>query len=109
MRFVIQRVTEASVEVDKKVVGQIEKGFLVLIGIKQNDTIEMADYMVNKLIKLRIFEDEQGKMNLSLKDVRGCLLLISQFTLYGSCKGCNRPDFMNAAKSDYANKLYGIS
>lgn len=106
MRFVIQRVTRASVEVNKNIVGQIKKGFLVLIGIEQNDTEEVADYMINKLIKLRIFEDEQNKMNLSLNDVNGSLLLISQFTLYANCKGCNRPDFIKAAKADEANKLY---
>lgn len=106
MKFVIQRVTHASVKVDNKIVGKIDKGFLVLIGITQTDTKEIADKMVNKLIKLRIFEDEQDKMNLALKDVNGKLLLVSQFTLYANCKGSNRPDFMKAAKPDYANELY---
>jgi len=106
MKFVIQRVKNASVEVDEKVVGKINKGFLVLIGITHEDTTEIADVMVKKLINLRIFRDENEKMNLSLKDIEGELLLISQFTLYANCGGGNRPDFLNAAKPDYANNLY---
>lgn len=106
MRFVVQRVTNASVKVDGKIVGQIKKGYMVLIGIKENDTIEQADYLVKKLINLRVFEDENDKMNLSLKDVDGELLLISQFTLYGDCSNGNRPSFTEAAKPDVANKMY---
>ena len=106
MKFVIQRVKNANVKVDNKTVGEIDKGFLVLIGITHEDTKEIADKIVSKLIKLRIFEDENEKMNLALKDVGGELLLVSQFTLYANCKGGNRPDFLNAAKPDYANELY---
>ena len=91
MRFVIQRVTHASVTVDSKIVGKIEKGFLVLIGIENDDTEKIADKMVLKMTGLRIFEDEAGKMNLSLKQVNGSLLLISQFTLYADCRKGNRP------------------
>jgi D-tyrosyl-tRNA(Tyr) deacylase len=106
MRFVVQRVTKASVKVDGKVVGKIDKGYMVLIGIKQDDTISEADYLVKKLINLRVFEDQNGKMNLALKDVGGQLLLISQFTLYGDCSDGNRPSFIEAAKPDKANELY---
>ena len=106
MKFVIQRVNNASVEVEKRIVGKINQGFLVLIGITNSDTKEIADMLISKLLKLRIFEDENGKMNLSIKDVNGSLLLVSQFTLYASCKKGNRPDFLNAAKPDYANELY---
>lgn len=106
MKFVIQRVTNASVKVDGKVVGKIGKGYMVLIGIKQDDTILEADYLVKKLINLRVFEDQNGKMNLALKDVDGQLLLISQFTLYGDCSDGNRPSFTEAAKPDKANELY---
>ncbi|MBR3720140.1 MAG: D-tyrosyl-tRNA(Tyr) deacylase [Clostridia bacterium] len=106
MRFVIQRVKDASVKVDNKVTGKIENGFLVLIGITQNDTKEIADILTNKMLKLRVFSDENDKMNLSLKDIGGSLLLVSQFTLYANCKNGNRPDFINAAKPDYANEMY---
>ena len=106
MKFVVQRVANASVKVDGKIVGKINKGYMVLIGIKQDDTIEEADYLVKKLINLRVFEDENEKMNLSLKDVDGELLLISQFTLYGDCSNGNRPSFTEAAKPDKANELY---
>ena len=106
MKFVVQRVSNASVEVNSKIVGEIEKGFLVLVGITIDDTKEIADFIVSKLAKLRIFEDEAGKMNLSIKDVKGKLLLVSQFTLYANCKGGNRPDFVNAAKPEYAKELY---
>lgn len=91
MRFVIQRVTEAAVRVDGELLGQIEKGYLVLIGVAESDTEEIADKMVKKMTGLRIFEDEQGKTNLALKDVGGSLLLVSQFTLYANCKKGNRP------------------
>lgn len=106
MKFVIQRVKNAQVEVDNKIVGKINKGFLVLIGITHTDNKEIADYMVKKLVNLRIFEDENEKMNLALKDVEGELLLISQFTLYGDCSQGNRPSFIEAAKPDFANDLY---
>ena len=106
MKFVIQRVKNAEVTVDSKTVGSINKGFLVLIGITHTDTKEIADILINKLIKLRVFEDENEKMNLALSDVNGELLLISQFTLYADCKKGNRPAFIDAAKPDYANELY---
>lgn len=106
MKFVIQRVSYAKVEVENNEVGNIQKGFLVLIGIKDTDTQKEADYLVKKLINLRVFEDEKGKMNLSLKDIDGELLLVSQFTLYGDTTGGNRPSFTEAAKPDKANELY---
>ena len=107
MKLVIQRVANASVDVDGKTVGKIGKGFLVLLGIKEGDTKEQADYLVRKLINLRVFEDENEKMNLALKDVNGELLIISQFTLYGDCiKSGNRPSFTEAAKPDTAIPLY---
>lgn len=106
MKFVIQRVTEASVTVDEKMIGQINKGFMVLIGVGQNDTKEIADKMVKKLVGLRIFEDENGKTNLSLADVDGELLLISQFTLYANCKKGYRPSFTDSGAPDLAESLY---
>ena len=106
MKFIVQRVNKSQVEVEEKIVGKIDKGFMVLIGITHNDTKEIADFLVRKLINLRVFEDENGKMNLSLKDVQGSLLLISQFTLYADCTSGNRPSFTNAAKPDFANDLY---
>jgi len=106
MKLVIQRVTRASVTVDKEVVGKIGKGFLVLIGIANTDTQEIADKYLKKLLNLRIFEDENGKTNLSLKDVGGELLLVSQFTLYADCKKGNRPSFINAGAPEMANDLY---
>ena len=107
MKLVIQRVTNAKVDVEGKTVGRIGKGFLVLLGIKEGDTKEQADYLVRKLINLRVFEDENEKMNLALKDVNGELLIISQFTLYGDCiKSGNRPSFTDAAKPDTAIPLY---
>ena len=106
MKFVIQRVQNAKVDVDGITVGQIDKGFMVLIGVCQTDTKEIADKMVKKLIGLRIFEDENGKTNLSLADVNGRLLLISQFTLYADCKKGNRPSFINAGNPELANNLY---
>lgn len=106
MKFVIQRVKNAQVDVNNKTVGRIDNGFLVLIGITHTDTKEIADYLVKKLINLRIFEDENGKMNLSLKEVNGSILLVSQFTLYADCSGGNRPSFVEAAKPEFANKLY---
>ena len=106
MRFVIQRVTEASVTIDGDISGKIGKGYLVLIGVADTDTKEIADKMIRKMIGLRIFEDEQGKTNLSLADVDGGLLLVSQFTLYANCKRGNRPSFIEAGKPDMANEMY---
>lgn len=106
MKFVIQRVKKAEVNINNKAVGKIDKGFVVLIGITHTDTKEIADYLIKKLINLRVFEDERGKMNLSLNDVDGQLLLVSQFTLYADCFSGNRPSFTEAAKSDIANNLY---
>lgn len=106
MKFVIQRVTEANVKVDGKTIGEIRKGFMVLIGVGQEDTKEIADKMVKKMVGLRIFEDENGKTNLSLADVNGQLLLISQFTLYANCKKGNRPSFIEAGAPDMANDMY---
>lgn len=106
MKLVIQRVKHAKVEVENKIVGKIGQGFLVLLGVGPDDTKETADYLVQKLIKLRVFEDENGKMNLGLKDINGELLVVSQFTLYADCTGGNRPSFTLAAKPDKANELY---
>lgn len=106
MKFVIQRVTQASVEVNHEVIGKVNKGFLVLIGVSNDDTTEIADKLIKKLIGLRIFEDENGKTNLALKDVNGELLLVSQFTLYADCKKGNRPSFIKAGNPEHANQLY---
>lgn len=106
MKLVIQMVNGANVKVDDKIVGEIGKGFVVLLGVGPNDTIAEADYLVQKLVKLRVFTDENDKMNLSIKDINGELLLVSQFTLYADCTGGNRPSFINAAKPDKANELY---
>lgn len=106
MKFVIQRVTHADVVVDGNEIGRIGKGFMVLIGVSKEDDKAIADKMVDKMIKLRIFEDENGKTNLSLDDVGGELLLISQFTLYANCKKGNRPSFIDAGAPDEANALY---
>lgn len=106
MKFVIQRVTQSSVTVDGKVIGAIQKGFLVLIGAGREDTRENADALIKKMIGLRIFEDANGKTNLSLKDVDGSLLLVSQFTLYANCKKGNRPSFIEAGEPKMAEELY---
>ena len=106
MKIVVQRVKNAQVDVEGTTVGKIDKGFLVLLGVTHNDTEEQADYLVKKLCNLRVFTDENDKMNLSLKDVDGKLLIVSQFTLYADCSGGNRPSFINAAKPDKAEKLY---
>ncbi|MEE0686632.1 MAG: D-aminoacyl-tRNA deacylase [Lachnospiraceae bacterium] len=106
MRFVIQRVTNASVTVDGNVTGEIDKGFLVLIGVSEDDTKEIADKMIKKLIGMRIFEDENGKTNLALADVGGSLLLVSQFTLYADCKKGNRPSFTKAGNPQMAEEMY---
>jgi len=106
MRFVIQRVSQASVTVDDEVIGQISRGYMVLIGVCEADDEAVADRMVDKMIKLRINEDSEGKTNLSLADVDGALLLVSQFTLYANCKKGNRPSFVDAGSPDHANALY---
>lgn len=106
MKFVIQRVTHANVVVNGNEIGKIGKGFMVLIGVSKEDDRAIADKMVDKMIKLRIFEDENGKTNLSLDDVGGELLLISQFTLYANCKKGNRPSFIDAGAPGEANALY---
>ena len=106
MKFVIQRVAHACVKVEEKIIGQIGKGFLVLIGIGREDTENDADLFVRKMCSMRIFEDENGKTNLALKDVGGEILLISQFTLYANCKKGNRPSFIEAKEPIEAKRLY---
>ena len=106
MKFVIQRVNHAEVKVDGQIIGAIKKGFLVFIGVSQTDTKEIADKMIHKMTGLRIFEDENGKTNLALKDVGGELLLVSQFTLYANCKKGFRPSFIEAGAPDMANDMY---
>lgn len=106
MKLVIQRVSEASVTVEGKITGKINQGFLVFIGVGKNDTEETAERYIKKMLGLRIFEDENGKTNLSLKDVNGGLLLVSQFTLYANCRKGNRPSFIEAGEPQKANDLY---
>lgn len=106
MKIVVQRVEKAKVTVENKIVGSIKKGFVVLLGITHEDTKENADYLVKKLCNLRVFTDNEDKMNLGLKDVNGELLIISQFTLYSNCSKGNRPSFIEAARPQYANDLY---
>ena len=106
MRMVIQRVTSASVTVDGQVIGEIGKGFLVLLGVQETDSEEIADKMVDKMCRLRIFEDENGKSNRALADVGGVLLVVSQFTLYADCRKGNRPSFIKAGPPDMADRLY---
>lgn len=106
MKFVIQRVNYASVAVEGEVIGKIGNGFLVLIGVCQEDTREVADKMIHKMTGLRIFQDDQGKTNLALKDVGGELLLVSQFTLYANCKKGFRPSFIEAGDPAHAEDLY---
>ena len=106
MKFVIQRVNHAKVEIEGKISGEIQKGFLVFIGVGKNDTREIADRYLKKMLGLRIFEDEQGKTNLSLQDVQGQLLLVSQFTLYANCRKGNRPSFTKAGDPGQAEELY---
>lgn len=106
MKLLIQRVNYAQVCVDGEIVGKIGKGFLVFVGVGQNDTREIADKYLKKMLGLRIFEDQNGKTNLSLKDVNGELLMVSQFTLYANCRHGNRPGFTDAGAPDMANELY---
>ena len=106
MRAVVQRVTYSNVKVDGNIVGEINRGFNVLIGISKEDTEEDMKYIKDKLINLRVFEDENNKMNLSLSDIQGELLIISQFTLYGDCRKGRRPSFSSAARPEVATKLY---
>ncbi|WMT30360.1 D-aminoacyl-tRNA deacylase [Bacillus aerius] len=106
MRLVVQRVTSASVKVEEEITGAINEGYMVLVGVTYEDTEEDVHYLAEKLAHLRIFEDENGKMNRSLLDVKGSVLSVSQFTLYGDTRKGRRPNFMKAAKSDVANSLY---
>ncbi len=106
MRIVIQRVSEASVKIDGKIISAIEKGFLVLIGLEIEDTTDDADYLIQKLINLRVFSDQDGKMNLSLTDVIGEILIVSQFTLHAVTKKGNRPSYIKAARPEQAIPLY---
>lgn len=106
MRVIIQRVSEASVKIDGKVKGEIDKGFMVLVGVEDEDTQEDVDFLVKKVTKMRVFEDEEGKMNLSIDKVDGKILSISQFTLHASTKKGNRPSFIRAADPEYADEMY---
>lgn len=106
MRAVVQRVVKADVTVDEKITGAIEKGLMVLLGVEDEDAEADAAYMAEKIAGLRIFEDEEGKMNLSVKDVGGDLLAVSQFTLFGDCRKGKRPSFIKAARPEKANELY---
>lgn len=108
MRAVVQRVNYSNVTVNEKIVGKIDKGLMILLGVSENDTDKDVDYLVEKIVNLRIFEDGEGKLNLSLLDIGGQMLVVSQFTLYGDCKKGRRPSFTQAAKPDLANKLYNI-
>ncbi|MFT3983755.1 MAG: D-aminoacyl-tRNA deacylase [Lachnospiraceae bacterium] len=106
MRFLIQRVKQASVTVDDDVIGAIETGYLLFVGVCETDTEQVADKLIKKVSGLRIFEDENGKTNLSINDVNGSLLIVSQFTLYADCRKGNRPSFINAGNPSHANALY---
>lgn len=106
MRLVIQRVTYAQVRVEEQIIGEIGTGFLVLVGIEQTDTKEIADKLLKKMLNLRIFPDENGKTNRSLREVNGSVLLVSQFTLYADCRKGNRPSFVHAGEPEQAEELY---
>ena len=106
MRAVVQRVTEANLKVDGNLISEIGKGYVVFLGVKVGDSEKEAEKIANKIAKLRVFEDENGKMNLGIKEAQGQILLVSQFTLYGDCKGCNRPSFIMAERPEKANELY---
>ena len=106
MKLVIQRVERAKVTVEGEIIGKIDRGYMVLVGVGPEDTKQNADFLANKLCNLRVFEDERGKMNLSIQDIGGKILAISQFTLYADCKKGNRPSFIGAAKPEYAKELY---
>lgn len=106
MRAVVQRVSKGSVEVEGSIVGAIDKGLMVLLGVSEKDSMEDVKYMADKILNLRVFDDEEGKMNYSLLDVKGELLLVSQFTLYGDCRKGRRPNYMAAAKPEIADQLY---
>ncbi|KEF39400.1 D-tyrosyl-tRNA(Tyr) deacylase [Schinkia azotoformans MEV2011] len=106
MKVVVQRSKQANVQVNGEIVGKIDKGLVLLVGITHSDTIDDVNYIADKVVNLRIFEDDDDKMNLSLLDVGGAILSISQFTLYGDCRKGRRPNFMEAAKPEYANELY---
>lgn len=106
MKFVIQRVDQASVSVDGQIIGAIQQGYVILVGVSNTDTKEIADRMLQKALNLRLFSDEAGKTNLNLSQVNGSLLIISQFTLYANCRKGNRPSFTDAGSADLANELY---
>ncbi|MFD2169349.1 D-aminoacyl-tRNA deacylase [Tumebacillus lipolyticus] len=106
MRIVVQRVSSGKVTVEGRTTGEIGRGFVLLVGVTHDDTMQDVEYLVDKVINLRVFEDEAGKMNRSVKDIGGALLSVSQFTLYGDCRKGRRPNFMDAAKPDVANQLY---
>ena len=106
MRAVVQRVLDANLRVDGKLISEIGKGYVVFLGVKVGDSEKELGALAGKIAKLRIFEDDNGKMNLSIKEVKGEILLVSQFTLYGDCKGCNRPSFIKAERPERANELY---
>jgi D-tyrosyl-tRNA(Tyr) deacylase len=108
MRVVLQRVKSADVSIENKVVGQIDAGYVLLVAISDNDTEDELDYLVRKITKLRVFEDTIGKMNLSIEDISGQILSISQFTLYADTKKGNRPSFTKAGQPDFANKMYQL-
>ena len=108
MKLVVQRVKEASVAVNSEVVGKIDKGLLVLVGFTYGDNEEIIDYMINKLLNLRIFDDENGVMNLSVRDINGSILSVSQFTLYADSKKGNRPSYIKALKGEEASVLYDL-
>lgn len=108
MKAILQRVTQARVEIGDETISQIGPGFLVLLGVAQNDSSKDTDYLVNKIINLRVFEDENGKFNLSIKDIKGSLLIVSQFTLFADTKKGNRPGFTDAAPPDLAERLYNL-